>query len=699
MLKIDISKIGRMGADGRQILRSLQNTHTNEMDLYIRETIQNSLDAGLVGKNVNVDFTIKSFSAKQLFSKLEGTEQFSSYFDLTQDYDYIMVSDKNTTGLDGPLSHDYPKWKNNSENLLKLVYDIGKAQTGEGAGGSWGYGKSIHYRIGVGLVIYYSRVKNEENQLEDRLAVCLVENQLEDDTFIPYDDKNRTGIVWWGEYIEELDATIPVLERSRIIDFLKIFNTTPYNDNETGTKVIVPFINQDDIMSTIKDGPSSIKPNFYDDISEYLKYSVQRWYAPRLNNEKYKYGKKSNLLVSINDEYITIEDQEHFFNIIREMYNHALNEHDKGIFDYLDQGTVIHKKVAIINHQREKLSLPLVGNFVYALINYKDLKMSDMYDYNNPNFLTNLLTGVEDLNVANKPIVLFTRQPGMIVNYVNVGDWVPSTIDRSLEEYVVGFFVLNSDVNAYFETLNGNLTIEQYVRGAERSDHIDWFDSNFISVDKQNVDPKIVSKIKNNITRTLHGAFSEKNTGPVRIDDVIQNHLSSLLGKMIMPQGFGSGASPTQPLGGDDDGKGPKVRTRKKGNSKIILKQDETTFDQNKIIVPFNIEILKDCRLDFEVNLYIVGDKPKVELKEFENDFEIPSYIQIAKIEIKKELETYFEFEEKITEKFGSLYSVRICSKMGSLEEGEMIDGNIVIETKDKSIVPNIEIKEVIKDE
>ena len=161
-IKIATDDPQSMAQDGASILRSLQNKSIPLLDLIVRESIQNSLDAGIegVGKT-RVDFHFGDFDADNLARHFEGVsdELLSNYCNRTK---FLAISDKNTLGLTGAISGDYYDDIVNS-NFYKLVFGIGKNQEKEGAGGSWGLGKTSFFRIGNGIVIYYTRIKTEDS--------------------------------------------------------------------------------------------------------------------------------------------------------------------------------------------------------------------------------------------------------------------------------------------------------------------------------------------------------------------------------------------------------------------------------------------------------------------------------------------------------------------------------------------------------
>lgn len=86
-----------MAQDGDAILRSLQNKSLPIVDLMIRESLQNSLDATLPNvENTIVDFNIGKFNSHELSAHLEGIEN-----KLNERYegfeDFISIGDKTLT--------------------------------------------------------------------------------------------------------------------------------------------------------------------------------------------------------------------------------------------------------------------------------------------------------------------------------------------------------------------------------------------------------------------------------------------------------------------------------------------------------------------------------------------------------------------------------------------------------------------------
>ena len=186
-------------AKGSHLLKEFANTGTPILDSLVREAIQNSLDAAkFVTDPVIVNFTTGDFDKRQLFAQCDNlgdmlSEKFPSISEK-----FICFQDYNTEGLTGNV---VDMGDQNTGNYFKLVLDIGNEQTEAGAGGAWGIGKSLYFRLGEkGFVIYYSRISTAKGKYESRLIAMMVENERLADFVIPPASfgMSKTGIAYWG---------------------------------------------------------------------------------------------------------------------------------------------------------------------------------------------------------------------------------------------------------------------------------------------------------------------------------------------------------------------------------------------------------------------------------------------------------------------------------------------------------------------
>ena len=531
-MKIEIAEPGRMTQSGSSLLKLIQNNNMPILDLLVRESIQNSLDA----KNdkdayISVDFLTGTFDKASLNSELDKIADSLNQRYSKDRYKYIAIRDSNTVGLTGKLHYD-DVTDNQYGNLLKLIYEISKPQETEGAGGSWGLGKTVYFRVGIGLVIYYSRTINENGKYESRLAASLVENEMDEDALIPMlDGKSKRGIAWWGEEIGN-NKTRPITDESSIEYLLDIFQVKPYEQRETGTTIIIPYVDEDVLLNhnqiEYKDGEDNvIQPYWKSNIEDYLKIAIQRWYAPRLNNINYKYGKL--LRAKVNGIGISQEIMEPAFQIVQALYNRAIGK--KFEIDILDQVGAETKTEDIL--LRKVLYSTKAGTVAYTKVSRNILKTGFPDNKPEPYMYYNCEIREKD---KNKPVVFFTRKPGMIVSYEDVGNWVDGINSSNKDEFIMAIFVLNSD-----NTLAGNdsnYRLEEYIRKSEMADHTSWSDFSM-----GNFNPRIVSKVQGQVNNKILKEFSveeEETTGK------LNSGLGKMFGDLLLPpENFGNKPSPS----------------------------------------------------------------------------------------------------------------------------------------------------------
>ena len=632
-MKIEIAEPGRMTQSGSSLLKLIQNNNMPILDLLVRESIQNSLDAGIDNSRfVNVEFITGSFDKFDLNNELEKITQPLNKRFKSDYYDYIAVRDSNTVGLTGKLHYDEVT-DNNYGNLLKLIYEISKAQEAEGAGGSWGLGKTVYFRVGIGLVFYYSRIINEEGNYESRMAASLVENELLPDSMIPkIDGKSKRGIAWWGEQIGPND-TRPVTDVKYINKILSIFNISPYTESETGTTIIIPYIDKDKLLehnqTEYTDGQNvPMKPFWNYSIEDYLKIATQRWYAPRLNNRNYKYGKF--LRAKVNDEGISLHAMEPAFQVIQSLYNHAIRAVTaEDILDFEH----IEVKTEDIN-LRNVLKSTCAGTVAYAKIPEKIFKIS--FPDNKP--LPYMYYNCEIRNKEkNKPVLCFTRKPGMIVSYEDVGKWVNGINETIKEDFIVGIFVLNSENKLTDST--GFLSLEEYVRKSEMADHTSWGD---FSIGRSN--PRIVSKIQQHVSKKISSEFDD---GTEENEARLNSGLGKMFGDLLLPP--------------ENFGKKPSTEKNKKGKEKKIIEThrnikfefnpSKTKYSENELKAYFRITSRE--KIEFTgIELCIDAENGEISSKEWEikMGMVMPFQIKECSIQVRKADDENIDLKYYITD-------------------------------------------------
>lgn len=549
-----------MSQDGDAILRSLQNKNLPIVDLLVRESLQNSLDAS-ISKDLEtkVDYLTGEFQSSELADQLEYIENvLESKYPNKQPF--LAIRDTNTFGLTGNCKTSDIKLLEKS-NFHKLVFGIGKNQDKEGAGGSWGLGKTAFFRIGIGIVIYYTRVKIND-EYEERLIASLIESPKSEERIL---ESNDRGIAWWGDL---LDGTIyPITDSKQISTILKIFEIERYKGCETGTTIIIPYINLN--KAKISDD-YTIYP-WEENLSSQISMAIQRWYNPRLLNDKYseKLG-NSVLTCRVNNQALGPLNMEPIFQKMQELYNSALlNVAEKEDITVIPidrpQNIMLEKNIA-------------VGNIAFCEVDRTQLQMDA--PHNKPSGLAYL--GVRDEMKIEKNIskvIAYSRKPGMVVEYgIDDGDWFPHGLIQQEDHLLLAFFVPFSEGKLDRRIMeHGYDNLESYLRATESADHANWLDEDKITIVKR---IKTYSKqaIEEKYQDTTINDSTSKTSG-----------LSRKFGKILMPpKNFGKSSKETGQINTHS-----RLSTNKNRTSDIRV-ENYNIVDDQKVEIKVRIYMKKE---------------------------------------------------------------------------------------------------------
>lgn len=680
MMKINIPEQTPMSMSGSSVLSSIQNNSMSTIDLMIRESLQNSLDAGIdnigIYRSVDVNYTIGKFTKTNLTNELEGISVDLKNKIKETECSFISIEDKNTVGLNGKIKYSDAKEKYG--NFRKLVYEIAKPQTKEDAGGSWGYGKTVYFRVGIGLVVFYTRFK-ENGEYIERLACTYIEDETKYNSLLHNIKRNDRGIAWFGD--EQNGSPYPIENHDYISNFLKIFDLRCYAGRETGTKIIIPFINKKELLNDINYKKEYWNNNCFwkDNFEETLENSILQWYAPRINNKNYKeMSDKPFLKVYINNQKIKFNDDEnYFFKVISELYNLALlnnynisyNPDINHILDY-DVKTVKYSKLKGQNS----------GSIAFCKIPIKSFELSP-YTY----------IGIENnTSNGNRPIIGFCRKPGMIVDYQISNKWADKIPNTPEDEILIGIFVLNS--NAIFKDY---FKLELYIRKSEMADHNAWDD---VYIEEKNYG-KVVATICKNTKKIIQDSLKENELNkPRRIIGISQK-----LGKLFLPT-IGYGSTP-------QTGIKPKPKER----STITRSRNGSTLKTGNVIninntlssIDFELNLLNH-NASIDISILGIGNlNTWNNLMNKDNTIQKKAFpinikqIQISTISINKgsnELripvdikDNYLYDELEITLKGDEINNSSIVFK--NHENNKiLIEGKITLETQDKGFVYSIKL-------
>lgn len=544
-----------------------------KIDILLRESIQNSFDA-LKDDAPYLRFQLRygSFRTRDLSAQLDDMQKVIDEKHPQINSEFIEVRDFNTKGLGGStiFSENLEDWG----DFIRLVFAVANEQTGVGKGGSWGYGKTNYYSLGEGIVVYYTQTFFEE-KYEQRLIIALVEDTRKHNRMIYPDAK--LGISYWGSSCIGDNNVLPCTDPEEIKSFLNIFGLKPFGDGETGTSIIIPFVNCENLyLSSVKMmmGDSKI-PAYSEQMFQFIiNVAVQRWYFPRLMNE----SRGQYLRFECNDNLLTRDSMYQLFQEFQEIYNDTF---DNPSYIRLDQEALRSKETKVATYSFRKLKLDSIIN-PYGMTIYQML-------------------GVNDNKRPNAAIGFRCRSLGMINRYDIDKDFVDNTEDYDPGQcLVVGMRpipdVLLYDPQDYQKELTN---MEEYIRKGEDPTHSIWADSLASQFDGKDSPYKL--QVIQQMMGKLKRVFEKKES---RLEKQQKRNLaiSRTIGKLLLPStGFGTGASGGSG-GGNRGGSGGGSGGGRSTNEPISYGSPIRINEGNKIKILFPFEINQD-NTDFTVHL------------------------------------------------------------------------------------------------
>lgn len=640
-MDIEIAQIGNMSQSGSSLLKSIQNNSTPILDLLVRESIQNSLDAARPGRRyVRVEFQIGEFTPKKLNTFLKGSENLLNRRFPGSTAKYLAIRDSETEGLTGKLSSRELTEQESYGNLLKLVYEIGQAQEKKGAGGSWGLGKTVYFRIGIGMVFYYSRVETRRGKFESRLAVTHVEDEtVPEKSIIPHDSKGkRRGIAWWGAADpEEPNRTIPLTDEKEINRILKVFGYEPYKGSETGTSVIIPYIDEKKLLENNRieyinnlDQPNN--PYWYKSLYEYLVIAIQRWYAPKIDNRSIhsvylKPVVNSRCGADAHDEKwieINSENMEPTFKAVQDLFNMAYFEirerkyHSELSFYGID---AISERISLNNVFADSGRKKISGVVAFASITRSYLHMGPPDNNYSPYYYYGLPDEGDD---SHQPIMCYARKPGMVVQYTDAGKWVHGIPSQTDDTYLTAMFVLDSDqrFKSSFGFPEEDNTLEDYIRSTENADHMKWEDITY-----HNQPLKIIQNTQKGVVKKILRSYKPDTQMSGGTTD---KKLSSDLGQLLLPpEGFG-----TDPKRKKHAPKPPKISSSAGGSSRLQLKIENVRYTSQGLSVEANLAAGNEIKKPASIVTSVSSETGNISVKKWDDEMYTPYPFDIRDLDI-----------------------------------------------------------------
>ncbi|MGO1567868.1 MAG: hypothetical protein ACTHXC_07545 [Brachybacterium sp.] len=225
---------GDMDASGGD--RLLGKTELSRLAVLIRETAQNSWDARRPSRRPVFGISLRrtNFRLREDIAGLlsEGHIKDLEVLRRRTNFRILEVFDRGTKGLDGPADLS-PAGKGKSARFQDLILKFGVSHNNGTTGGTYGFGKTAAFAFsGIGTVVYWTRCRNPEGEIEDRLIISAFGESYQEKG-IQY-----TGRHWWGVVSEDEDSVGPLIGPPAAELGEKLFERG-FEEGETGTSILI----------------------------------------------------------------------------------------------------------------------------------------------------------------------------------------------------------------------------------------------------------------------------------------------------------------------------------------------------------------------------------------------------------------------------------------------------------------------------
>lgn len=199
------ARSGNIAADGFRKL--LGRPAQDLLQTVLREAIQNSVDAGRLGRGPSIHVRYRTLSAEQRTALLTQVVSERIRCDQTAesmreslekpDLKVLEICDFQTTGLGGPTSGDAVAEDGESLDFVNFLRNVGVARDTPNGGGTYGYGKTSLYAMSACSTILVDTQTTHRAVPVRRFMGCHLGSAFD---AIATDGRRKrfTGRHWWG---------------------------------------------------------------------------------------------------------------------------------------------------------------------------------------------------------------------------------------------------------------------------------------------------------------------------------------------------------------------------------------------------------------------------------------------------------------------------------------------------------------------
>lgn len=258
------ARTGNIAADG---FRKLLGCPAQDLlQTVLRESIQNSIDAGRLGKGPAIHVRYRTLTSEQLNFLVNQVLSDQIFCDETAvavqetlgktDLKVLEICDFNTTGLGGPTSGDAVAEGDEALDFVNFMRNVGVARDTHNGGGTYGYGKSSLYAMSACSSILVDTQTTASGTPTRRFMGCHLGSAF--DAVAPNGKRKRfTGRHWWG--IKDSEGGIDPATGATAEELAALLGMPARGHVLTGTTVMIldPYVAEgsraaaDEIIETI----------------------------------------------------------------------------------------------------------------------------------------------------------------------------------------------------------------------------------------------------------------------------------------------------------------------------------------------------------------------------------------------------------------------------------------------------------------
>lgn len=244
----------------------------NWVSVVLREAVQNTWDAREARGKVQFDVHWTRPS-KENRAALRNVVFMEEPIDAgihpaleVRDLDVLMLTDRGTCGLNGPLLANEDPERGQKRNFVDFVWEIGRSEGVGPGGGTYGYGKTSFFRLSkIRAVCVHSRCR-WHGQLQDRFIAA----------HLGPSTPKLTGRSWWGE--TEGGAIRPMVGPVAL-SVAKSIGMPPFEGETCGTTIMILCPRMDDLAREDDSfGAVPAVPQVLNTLAE----SMVQWFWPKM---------------------------------------------------------------------------------------------------------------------------------------------------------------------------------------------------------------------------------------------------------------------------------------------------------------------------------------------------------------------------------------------------------------------------------